>query len=42
MVASGISSFRIETVSFGEESPVAYGSGEANWAENRRVELKTQ
>ena len=42
MVASGIPSYRIETVSFGEESPVAYGSGETNWAENRRVELKSQ
>lgn len=42
MVANGISSFRIETVSFGEEKPVAYGSGESNWAQNRRVELKPQ
>ncbi len=40
MVANGISSFRIESVSYGEESPVAYGSGESNWAQNRRVELK--
>ena len=42
MVANGISSMRIETISYGEERPVAYGSGEANWAENRRVELKPQ
>ena len=42
MVANGISSFRIESVSFGEERPIAYGSGESNWAENRRVELKSQ
>jgi peptidoglycan-associated lipoprotein len=42
MVANGISSFRIETVSYGEESPVAFGSGESNWAQNRRVELKSQ
>ncbi|MEZ5573376.1 MAG: peptidoglycan-associated lipoprotein Pal [Halioglobus sp.] len=42
MVANGISSFRIETISYGEESPVAYGTGEANWAQNRRVELKPQ
>jgi peptidoglycan-associated lipoprotein len=42
MVANGISSFRIETVSYGEEKPVAYGSGESNWAQNRRVELKPQ
>jgi len=42
MVANGISSLRIETISYGEERPVAYGSGEANWAQNRRVELVTQ
>jgi peptidoglycan-associated lipoprotein len=42
MVANGISSFRIESISFGEERPIAYGSGESNWAQNRRVELKTQ
>ena len=40
MVANGIASYRIETVSYGEERPVAYGSGESNWAQNRRVELK--
>ena len=40
MVANGIATFRIEPVSYGEERPVAYGSGEANWSQNRRVELK--
>ena len=40
MVVNGIASFRIETVSYGEEQPIAYGSGEANWSQNRRVELK--
>ena len=40
MVVNGIASYRIETVSYGEERPVAYGSGEANWSQNRRVELK--
>ena len=40
MVANGLESFRIETISYGEESPVAYGAGEVNWAQNRRVELK--
>ena len=40
MVANGIASFRIESVSSGEERPVAYGSGESNWSQNRRVELK--
>lgn len=39
MVANGIATYRIETVSYGEERPVAYGSGEANWSQNRRVEL---
>jgi peptidoglycan-associated lipoprotein len=40
MVVNGIASYRVETVSYGEERPVAYGSGEANWSQNRRVELK--
>ncbi len=40
MVVNGIHSYRIETVSYGEEQPIAYGSGEANWSQNRRVELK--
>ena len=40
MVVNGIASYRIETISYGEEQPVAYGSGESNWAQNRRVELK--
>ena len=40
MVANGIASYRIESVSYGEERPVAYGSGESNWSQNRRVELK--
>ena len=39
MVLNGIASYRIETISYGEERPIAYGSGEANWAQNRRVEL---
>ena len=40
MVVNGVASYRIETVSYGEEQPVAYGSGEGNWSQNRRVELK--
>jgi len=40
MVASGVPSYRIETISYGEENPAAYGSGESNWQQNRRVELK--
>jgi peptidoglycan-associated lipoprotein len=30
----------IDTVSFGEELPLAKGDGEAAWAENRRAELR--
>jgi peptidoglycan-associated lipoprotein len=41
MVVNGIASYRIETVSYGEEQPVAYGTGEENWSQNRRVELST-
>ncbi|AQA19991.1 peptidoglycan-associated lipoprotein [Halioglobus japonicus] len=40
MVVNGVAGSRIETVSYGEERPNAYGSGEANWSQNRRVELK--
>ena len=40
MIANGVPSYRIETISYGEENPVAYGSGEPNWQQNRRVELK--
>ena len=40
MVVNGVPSYRIETVSFGEENPVAYGTGERNWRQNRRVELR--
>ena len=39
MVLNGIADYRIESISYGEERPIAYGSGEANWAKNRRVEL---
>jgi Cys-rich repeat protein len=31
---------RLETVSFGEELPVARGAGEVEWAQNRRAELR--
>ncbi len=36
---NGIATSRIEAISYGEEHPVAFGSDEANWAQNRRVEL---
>lgn len=31
---------KLETVSFGEELPVARGAGEVEWAQNRRAELR--
>jgi len=31
---------RIETVSYGEEKPVAQGHDEAAWAQNRRADIK--
>ncbi|MFK7828146.1 MAG: OmpA family protein [Congregibacter sp.] len=40
MVVNGVASYRIESVSYGEEQPMSYGSGESNWSQNRRVELK--
>jgi peptidoglycan-associated lipoprotein len=40
MSVNGVAGYRLETVSYGEERPVAYGSGEANWSQNRRVEIK--
>ncbi|WP_372749780.1 peptidoglycan-associated lipoprotein Pal [Litorivivens sp.] len=40
MVLNGISRYRIETVSYGEERPLAFGQGESAWSQNRRVELK--
>ena len=40
MAGSGVASYRVETVSYGEEQPVGYGSGESSWSQNRRVELK--
>ena len=40
MMVQGIAGYRIETVSYGEEQPQAYGQGESNWSRNRRVELR--
>ena len=40
MLANGVSEAQIETLSFGEEAPVALGQTEAAWAENRRVEIR--
>ncbi len=40
MALNGISRYRIETVSYGEERPLSFGQGESAWSQNRRVELK--
>lgn len=37
LISLGISSNRIQTVSFGKERPVALGSNENAWAQNRRA-----
>ena len=39
LLVQGASSDQIETVSYGEEQPVASGHDEDAWAKNRRVEL---
>lgn len=40
LAGSGVANYRVESVSYGEEQPIAFGSGESNWTQNRRVELK--
>ena len=40
MVLQGVSPAQLELVSYGEERPVAGGHSEADWAQNRRVELR--
>lgn len=40
LAINGIPRYRIETVSYGEERPVAFGQDEDSWSLNRRVELK--
>jgi peptidoglycan-associated lipoprotein len=37
LIDLGISPYRIETISYGEEFPVALGNSEAVWSKNRRV-----
>ena len=41
LMIQGVSASQIQTVSFGEERPVSMGSSESDYAENRRVEIKT-
>ena len=40
LLVQGVSASQISTVSFGEERPAAFGSSEADYAQNRRVEFK--
>lgn len=40
MLANGVQEDQIETLSFGEESPAAFGQDEEAWARNRRVEIR--
>ena len=39
LVAQGVSRSQIEVISYGEEKPEVMGTGESNWARNRRVEF---
>lgn len=40
LVLQGVAANQLELVSLGEERPVATGSSEEAWAQNRRVELR--
>ena len=40
LMIQGVSASQISTVSFGEERPASFGSSEADYAQNRRVEIK--
>jgi peptidoglycan-associated lipoprotein len=40
MTVLGVPDGRIETISFGEEKPVALGHDEDAWAKNRRADIK--
>ncbi|MDQ2878776.1 MAG: peptidoglycan-associated lipoprotein Pal [Pseudomonadota bacterium] len=37
LVARGVNPARISTISYGKERPIALGSDEASWAQNRRA-----
>jgi len=39
LTSLGISASRVETISYGEENPVAMGEGEQFWSQNRRGEF---
>jgi len=40
LVGAGVAPSRVQTVSLGEERPLANGHGEVAWAENRRAEFR--
>src|SRR4249920_1896204 len=40
MTVMGVGDMRIETVSFGEEKPMAPGHDEQAWSQNRRADIK--
>ena len=40
LIALGVSSDRVHTISYGEEKPAVPGSDEAAWSKNRRAEFK--
>jgi len=40
LMIQGVSAAQISTVSFGEERPVAFGSSEDDYSQNRRVEFR--
>ena len=40
LIVNGVARYRIESVSYGEERPVASASNESAWSQNRRVEIK--
>ena len=40
MTVVGVQEGRIETVSYGEEKPVAQGHDEQSWAQNRRADIR--
>ena len=39
LMVQGVAASQISTVSFGEERPVAFGSSESDYAQNRRVQF---
>jgi len=41
LIINGVSSDKIQTVSYGEEKPIVNGSNERSWSQNRRVLVKT-